>query len=161
MVEKEKTLTAKITPGMRDGERMVFEGECSETAECDTPGDIVVQLQLNRGAVEWRGDDLLCTRTISYAESMLGFEVILDDHPSRNKPVYRWEGGPIIGGTILTMKGGGMPKKGGGGFGDLKLRIEIGPPHVKLTDSDRDTLARIFGSPTFGLAPYQTLVKNE
>ena len=157
MVEKEKTLTAKIMPGMREGERMVFEGECSETPECDTPGDIVVQLQLIRGNIEWRGDDLMCSRTISYAESILGFELILDDHPSGGKPVYRWEGGPIIGGTILTMKGGGMPRNGGGGFGDLKLRIEIGAPHVNLSASDRETLARIFGSPKFGSAQYQTL----
>jgi DnaJ-class molecular chaperone len=156
MVEKEKSLTAKITPGMRDGERMVFEGECSETAECDTPGDIVVQLQLNRGAVEWRGDDLLCSRTISYAESILGFELVLDDHPSGGNPVYRWEGGPIIGGTMLTMAGGGMPKKGGG-FGDLKLKIEINPPHIFLTSSDRDVLGRIFGMPTFVSSSYQTL----
>lgn len=161
MVEKEKSLTAKITPGMREGDRIMFEGECSETPECDTPGDIVVQLQLIRGNIEWRGDDLLCSRTISYAESILGFEVILDDHPSGGKPVYRWEGGPIIGGTVLTMKGGGMPRNGGGGFGDLKLRVEIGAPHVNLSPSDRETLARIFGSPTFGSVTYQTLVKNE
>ena len=160
MVEKEKSLTAKITPGMREGDRIMFEGECSETAECDTPGDIVVCLQLNRENIEWRGDDLLCSRTISYAESILGFELILDDHPSGGKPVYRWEGGPIIGGTVLTMTGGGMPRKNGG-FGDLKLKIEVGAPHVTLSPSDRETLGRIFGIPTFGSASYQTLAKNE
>ena len=156
MVEKEKSLTAKITPGMREGDRIMFGGECSETPECDTPGDIVVQLQLVHGPTEWQGDDLLCSRTISYAESILGFELILDDHPSGNKPVYRWEGGPIIGGKVLTMTGGGMPRKNGG-FGDMKIRVEIGAPQVTLSPSDRETLARIFGSPSFGTAPYQTL----
>ena len=156
MIEKEKSLTAKITPGMREGDRIMFGGECSETPECDTPGDIVVQLQLVHGPTEWQGDDLLCSRTISYAESILGFELILDDHPSGNKPVYRWEGGPIIGGKVLTMTGGGMPRKNGG-FGDMKIRVEIGAPQVTLSPSDRETLARIFGSPSFGTAPYQTL----
>ena len=61
---------------------------------------------------------------------------------------------------MLTMAGGGMPKKGGG-FGDLKLRIEINPPRVSLSPSDREVLGRIFGMPTFQSASYQTLAKNE
>jgi DnaJ family protein A protein 2 len=160
MIERDRSLTANVRPGMQVGERIVFEGECSETLDSDSPGDIVVHLQLQGDRFEWRGDDLLCSRTISYAESILGFELMLDDHPSGSKPVYRWTGGPIIGGTVLTMADGGMPRKSGG-FGDLKLKIEINPPHVNLSPSDREVLARIFGSPTFGSAAYQTLAKNE
>jgi DnaJ-class molecular chaperone len=55
------------------------------------------------------------------------------------------------------MAGGGMPKKGGG-FGDLKLKVEINPPHVNLSPSDREVLGRIFGSPTFGSAAYKSLI---
>jgi hypothetical protein len=57
------------------------------------------------------------------------------------------------------MAGGGMPRKNGG-FGDLKLKIEIGDPHVTLSPSDREVLGRIFGMPTFVSSSYQTL-KNE
>ena len=160
MIERERSLIVNVIPGMREGERIVFEGECSETADCDTPGDIVVQLQWERGRLEWNGVDLFCTRLITYAESILGFEVVMEDHPSGTKPVYRWEGGPVVGGTVLTVKGGGMPKKGGG-FGDLKLKVEIGAPNVNLSPSDRETLGRIFGMPTFVSPSYQTLSKNE
>ena len=160
MIQRERSLTVNIRPGMQAGERVVFEGECSETLDSDSPGDIVAQLQLQGEGFEWRGDNLLCTRTISYAESILGFELTVEDHPSGDKPVYRWEGQPIIGGTVLTIAGGGMPKKGGG-FGDLKLRIEINPPQVTLSPSDREVIGRIFGMPTFQSASYQTLAKNE
>ena len=160
MMQRERSLAVNVRPGMQVGERIVFEGECSETLDSDSPGDIVAQLQLQGDGFEWRGDDLLCSRTISYAESILGFEVVLNDHPSGENPAYRWEGGPIIGGTVLTMTGGGMPRKSGG-FGDLKLKIEINPPHVNLTPSDREVLGRIFGTPTFVSAAYQTLAKNE
>ena len=159
MVDRDRTITAKIVPGMRDGERIMFEGECSETPECETPGDIMVCLQLEKSRVEWHGDDLHYTHRITYAESILGFEMVFDEHPSGGKPVYRWEGGPVIGGKVLTMAGGGMPRKGGG-FGDLKLKIEIGDPHVTLSPSDREVLGRIFGMPTFVSSSYQTL-KNE
>lgn len=163
MIERERSLTVNLRPGMQSGERIVFEGECSETIDSDSPGDIVVQIQLQGGGgFEWRGDDLLYSRTISYAESILGFEFVLADHPSGGNPVYRWEGGPIIGGTVLTMVGGGMPKKGGrGGYGDLKLRVEINSPQVDLTPSDREVLGRIFGVPTLVSSSYQPLVKNE
>jgi DnaJ-class molecular chaperone len=158
MIEKEKTLTAKIIPGMREGERVVFAGECSETPECDEPGDIVVALQLEKGRYEWRGDDLWCKHTVSYAESIMGFEVKMGDHPGGSQ-VYRWMGGPVIGGTVLTMTGGGMPRKNGG-YGDLKLMVEIQKPQVTLSDADREVLGLIFGLPTFVSTSYQIL-KNE
>jgi DnaJ-class molecular chaperone len=156
MIQRERSLAVNIRPGMQAGERIVFEGECSETPDSDSPGDIVVQLQWERGRLEWNGVDLFCTRLITYAESILGFEVVMEDHPSGTNPVYRGEGGPVVGGTVLTMAGGGMPKKGGG-FGDLKLKIEINPPHIFLTPSDREVLGRIFGTPTFVSSSYQTL----
>lgn len=159
MVEKDKSLTANIIPGMREGERIVFEGECSETVDSDGPGDIIVSLQLEKSGYEWRGDDLWYTHMISYSESILGFEVLMGDHPSGKNPVYRWMDGPIIGGSVLTMPDGGMPRKGGG-FGVLKLVIEIRPPTMTLTDADREALGRIFGVPTFVSESYQTL-KNE
>ena len=158
MVDRDRTVTAKIIPGMREGERIVFEGECSETPDCDEPGDIMVSLQLEKSRYEWQGDDLWCKHTVSYAESILGFEVMMSDHPG-GAQVYRWTGGPIIGGATLTRTGGGMPRKNGG-YGDLKITVEIQTPQVTLSDTDREVLGRIFGVPTFVSSSYQTL-KNE
>jgi DnaJ-class molecular chaperone len=160
MVERDRSLTARVVPGMQAGERIVFEGECSETAECDSPGDIVVQVQWQKNqnnGFDWRGANLYCSRKIKYNESILGFEIVIDDHPNGKSPVYRWEGGPVIGGTVLTMKGGGMPRKEGG-FGDMCITIEIEAPTVQLSTSDRDVLGRIFGSPTFASSVYQSLM---
>lgn len=160
MVDRDRSLTAKIVPGMREGERIVFEGECSETPECDEPGDIAISLQLERGRYEWRGDDLWCKHQITYAESILGFEVMMSDHPSGNNPVYRWTEGPLIIGSVLTMTGGGMPRKNGG-FGDIKIVIDIQKPQVTLSPADRESLGRIFGVPTFVSASYQSLKTND
>jgi DnaJ-class molecular chaperone len=160
MVDRDRTLAAKIVPGMREGERIVFEGECSETPECDEAGDIAVSLQLERGRYEWRGDDLWCKHQITYAESILGFEVMMSDHPSGSNPVYRWTDGPLIIGSVLTMAGGGMPRKNGG-FGDLKIVIDIQKPQITLSPADREALGRIFGMPTFVSASYQPLKTNE
>jgi len=144
-VETEKTMSAKITPGMRENENIVFERECSESPEYDVPGDLVITLRLAPSRYEWKGDDLLLTHTITFGESILGFTATLDDHPSRKQQVLTWAGGPIIHGTVLAMEGKGMPKKNGMGFGDLKLKLNVvEPPRVPWTDEQRRVLQTMF-----------------
>ena len=143
-VEVEKSVTAKIIPGMRENENIVFEGECSESPEHDAPGDLVIALRLTPSRYEWKDDNLYLTHSITFKESILGFVVTLDDHPSRKQQVLRWSGGPLIHGTVLSMDGKGMPKKGGG-FGDLKIKLNVTePPRTPWTDEQRKILETIF-----------------
>ena len=143
-VETDNSVTAKVTPGMREGENIVFEGHCSESPEYETPGDLVVTLRLAPSKYEWKGDNLHVTHTVSFKESILGFTVTLDDHPSRKQQVLTWSGGPLIHGTVLSMDGKGMPKRGGGGFGDLKIKLNVAePPRVPWTPEQRATLESI------------------
>ena len=144
-VEKERTLEAKVLPGMTNNERIVFEGECSDSNEFATPGDIVVTLHTDTGRYTWKDADLHYKHTITYAESILGFEFTLDDHPSGKRPSYVWTGGPLIHGSHLVFFGAGMPKKGSG-FGDLKVEIDVTPPVVtRWSDSDREKLEAVLG----------------
>ena len=143
-VEIDRTITAKIVPGMRENENIVYEGECSESPEHETPGDLVITLRLAPSRYEWKDDNLYLTHTITFKESIVGFVVTLDDHPSRKQQVLRWSGGPIIHGTVLSMDGKGMPKKGGG-VGDLKLKLNVTePPRTPWTDEQRKILETIF-----------------
>lgn len=144
-VETDNTVTAKVIPGMRENEHMVFEGQCSESPEYNAPGDLVITLRLGPSRYEWKEDNLHLTHTITFKESILGFVVTLDDHPSRKQQVLRWSGGPLIHGTVLSMDGKGMPKKSGGGFGDLKIKLNVTePPRVPWTDEQRKALETIF-----------------
>jgi len=143
-VETENSVTAKIIPGMRENENITFEGQCSESPEHATPGDLVITLRLAPSRYEWKDDNLHLTHTITFAESILGFVVTLDDHPSRKQQVLRWSGGPLIHGTVLSMDGKGMPKKGNSGFGDLKIKLNVvEPPRVPWTPEQRATLESV------------------
>jgi len=143
--QREKTLTARLVPGMSAGETITFPGECCESSDYDTPGDVVVMLRAAPSRYEWKGSDLHLTHTISFADSILGFEVTLDDHPSRKQQVFRWAGGPIIHGTVLAMEGKGMPRKNGGGYGDVKIKLNVKPPSlVPWTSEQRKALESIF-----------------
>lgn len=143
-VQTDNTVTAKVVPGMREGEHITFEGQCSESPEHDTPGDLVITLRLAPCRYEWKEDNLHLTHTITFKESILGFVVTLDDHPSRKQQVLRWSGGPLIHGTVLSMDGKGMPKKNGSGFGDLKIKLNISePPRVPWTPEQRAVLESV------------------
>jgi DnaJ-related protein SCJ1 len=156
-IEKEKNLQIRVVPGMKEGEQLVFSGECSDTLEFDSPGDVVLMLKLasdgSPARYEWKDSDLVYRHSVSYAESILGFSVVLGDHPSGTSPTYSWNGGPLIHGAVLVMPGGGMPKKeapnggpNGGGFGDLHLIVCIRPPPVVSWSADHSAkLAEILG----------------
>ena len=157
-IQKDKTIVTKIPPGTQPGHSVVFPGEGPESPEYDTPGDVILRFRLEPSRYEWKGDDLFLPHTISFAESLLGFELTLTDHPSRKHQVLTWSGGPVINGTILTMEGKGMPRKsgsggtsppstggGGGGFGDLKLKLSVvQPPLVPWTPEQRTALESVF-----------------
>ena len=143
-VETDNSITAKVTPGMRENENITFEGQCSESPEHETPGDLVVTLRLAPSRYEWKGDNLHLTHTITFKESIVGFTMTLDDHPSRKQQVLTWSGGPLIHGTVLSMDGKGMPKKFGGGFGDLKVKLNVvEPPRVPWTPEQRAMLETV------------------
>jgi len=145
LLEKDRTLSTKLQPGMRDGERVVFEGECSATLEHDIPGDLVLVVHLESSRYEWKENDLYYRHTISYAESILGFEFTLTDHPSGNSPTFVWKSSPIIRGAVLSISGEGMPRKGGG-FGSLHVSIDIVPPVATSWDTEtQQKLEDVFG----------------
>jgi len=156
--EREKSLDIKITPGMRDGQNLVFEGECSDSAEFERPGDVVLTLRRTDAGVgdldeyEWSGDDLTIRKSISYAESILGFSMTLDKHPGGTRSV-EWRGGPLIHGAMLKYEGGGMPRNGGGGFGALYIQVMVTPPPcVAWTPEDAAKLASVLGESVGGLS---------
>lgn len=151
-VEREKQLDIHITAGMRDGEQLTFAGECSDSAEFEEPGDVVLTLRRSDAGVgevdeyEWTGDDLWIRKVISFRESLLGFVVELKDHPGGTR-VFEWRGGPLVHGAVLKFTGGGMPKKAGG-HGILFLQVFVTPPEVKpWTPEEAAKLLSVVGGP--------------
>ena len=162
--EREKSLDIKIKPGMSEGEQLTFAGECSDSPEYDSPGDVVLTLRRATSedvAFEWKGDDLWIRHTVTFSESILGFTVSLSNHPDGKSPSYTWRGGPLIHGASLCFPNGGMPKKAGVGFGNLYVQVMITPPLiVSWTPEDAAKLQSVLGgsSQTLDAAELPTLV---
>jgi DnaJ family protein A protein 2 len=129
VIERETSLEAHIEPGMQEGDRLIFPGKCSESPEYESPGDVILIIRAAATDPDtWirRGPDLILEVTLTVAESLLGWERTIADHPS-NRPLHlSWTGGMVREGEILRVPGWGMPVKGRvGEFGDLRIACHV------------------------------------
>ena len=126
-LDQEKILEVKITPGMKEGETIVFSGECSESAEFESPGDVVLTIRRTDPETGWvvQGSDLLLQQTVSYAEAMMGVSFRLKDHPSGKSPLFVWNKGPLLHGSVLRATGWGMLG------GDALIEIHVTAPEAR------------------------------
>ncbi len=145
--EHEKELVIQIKPGMRDGETLVFAGECSDTPDFEEPGDVVLTLKrVEEEGWEWRGSDLHTTVHITFAEAILGFQKTLKDHPSGTPLHVGWSGIPLVHGAILKAEGKGMPIRDSNKFGTAYIQVLVeSPPQREWTAEERAQLRTLFG----------------
>jgi DnaJ family protein A protein 2 len=150
---QEKVLTAKVIPGMPVGEKVRFVGECSDSPDYETPGDVILNLVRaasdHEADLDWRGSDLHTTHSIEIADALLGFNATVKGHPTGKDLTLHWKGGPLQHEMVLVAKGLGMPVKGRPGqFGDLFVHIDVSVSNGELksgwTDAQRAALQSIF-----------------
>lgn len=146
-VEREKELVIGIKPGMHDGQTLVFPGECSDTADFEEPGDVVLTLRRadTDSNWEWRGTDLYTKVRVSFGEAILGFRREIPGHPSGSPLVVQWNGGPITHLTMLKAEGKGMPLSAGGhGVAHIEVHVDAPEPR-QWNDEERAQLSTLFG----------------
>jgi DnaJ family protein A protein 2 len=137
VIKRTAALDVCVKPGMQEGDRLVFPGQCSESPFHDAPGDVILVVRPVAGDAEgWarRGPDLMIEVSLTLAESLLGWERDIPGHPS-GKPLHIvWRGGVIREAEVLRIPGwgmpdiAGMPTQGTEAFGDLRVvcRVEGG-----------------------------------
>ncbi|QLK87190.1 molecular chaperone DnaJ [Arsenophonus endosymbiont of Aphis craccivora] len=140
-VEKYKTLSVKIPPGVNTGDRIRLNGE-GEAGENGAPaGDLYVQVNVARHAIfERDGNNLYCEVPINFAIAALGGEIdvpTLDGRVSLKIPAETQTG------KIFRMKGKGVKPVRGGMTGDLMCLILVETP-VKLNEKQK-ALLKEFG----------------
>jgi DnaJ-class molecular chaperone len=128
VVEREAVLDAKIEPGMQEGDRIVFPGQCSESPLFEEPGDVILVVRSATSDDDrWvrNGADLFVEVSLTQAEALLGWERILTGHPSGEPVHVVWRGGVIQHGARVVVEGSGMPVRGGAGRGMLVVQCRV------------------------------------
>lgn len=127
VLETEHKLDVQLQPGMCEGDRIVFPGQCSESHQFEKPGDVVLVVrEVNQGIWKRKEAELSSEIHISAAEAMLGWERTLEGHPSGENVHIIWSRRPLRDGEEVVVPGWGMPARTGG-KGDLKIMCRVDP----------------------------------
>lgn len=139
-VMKQRSLEVKVPAGVEDGMRMRYSGQGEPGYQGGPTGDLYVVLHVKEHDFFQRdGRDLLCSIAVSFPQAALGTEV---DIPTL-EGVHRLkvpEG--TQSGTVVRVKGKGVPVLNGHGKGDLLVEVRVQTP-AKLTKRQKELLAEL------------------
>src|SRR5205814_3021372 len=139
-VLRQRVVDAKIPAGVEDGTRIRFTGVGEAGVHGGPPGDLYVVLHVKEHPFfERQGNDLYCTVPISFTQAALGTEIevpTLEAEHTLKIP----EG--TQSGTVLKIRGKGVPVLNGHGKGDLFVEVRLETPS-KLTKRQRELLQEL------------------
>ena len=137
-VDKTKTLSIDVPPGVDEGTRIRKTGEGEAGPRGAPAGDLYVFIHLKRHAIfERDGTTLFARAPVSFTTASLGGTLHI---PGLNGEVHdiKLPAG-IQSGKQLRHRGAGMPVLQGRGAGDLVIQVEVETP-TKLTTRQRELL---------------------
>ena len=139
-VIQQKTIDARIPAGVEDGTRIRFSGVGEAGLQGGPPGDLYLVLHVKEHPFfERQGNDLYCVVPISVTQAALGTELhvpTLESDHTLKVP----EGAQS--GTVLKIRGKGVPVLNGHGKGDLFVEVRVQTPS-KLTKRQRELLEEL------------------
>jgi molecular chaperone DnaJ len=122
----EKKLPVRIPPGVDSGDRLRVSGEGEGGIRGGRPGDLYVIIHVRDSKIfERDGVDLYCRLPIDPFTAMLGGVVEVPTVSGMTK--MKVDAG-VQSGTVLRIKGKGMPALRGGSRGDLHVRLQLETP---------------------------------
>ena len=137
-VDKTKTLTVNVPPGVDEGTRVRLSGEGEAGMRGAPPGDLYIFLHVARHPIfEREGTTLFARAPISFTTAALGGEIVIPGPDGEQHHIRIAPG--MQSGRELRQRGAGMPVLQGRGRGDLVVRIEVEMP-TKLSARQRELL---------------------
>jgi len=132
-----RAINVRIPAGIKDGAKLKVAGKGLPGTRGGPAGDLFVTVHVSADDLFTRkGDDLLLTAPVTFAEATLGTTVRV---PTLNGAVSVKVPAGTPNGRTLRVRGKGAPKRGG--HGDLLVTIEVSVP-VRTTDDAKEALEK-------------------
>jgi molecular chaperone DnaJ len=133
-VRADKSVTVEIPPGVSSNNYLTLRGQGPAGVRGGPPGDLIVMLEVKDDErFERQGDDLVVELPVSFSQAALGAEFRV---PTATDDVAVPVPAGTQSGTVIRLKGRGLPRLGQGGTGDLHVRIHVWTPD-HLSDEQR------------------------
>jgi len=124
--EAKSTVSVRIPPGVATGNYLTLRGQGHAGPRGGPPGDLIVTLEVEDDErFERHGDDLVFDLPVSFSQAALGAELSVPT-PYGDERVKVVPGTQA--GTVLRLRGKGLPHLGSAGKGDLHVRIAVWTP---------------------------------
>jgi molecular chaperone DnaJ len=146
-VRAERVVDIEIPAGVSSDNYLTLRGQGAAGARNSTAGDLIIAIQVEEDQrFERRGDDLLYDLPITFSQAALGADLSVPS-PSGNVTVRVPPG--VQSGTVLTVRGKGLPSLAHGGRGSLHVRIQVWTPHRLSAEQKElfDRLAQVESQP--------------
>ncbi|TGD74138.1 molecular chaperone DnaJ [Mangrovimicrobium sediminis] len=136
-VERTRTLSVKVPPGVDTGDRIRLSGEGEAGMKGGPPGDLFVQISVKQHTIfERDGKHLYCEVPITFVDAALGGELEVPTLDGRVKLKIPPE---TQTGKLFRLRGKGVKPVRGGSVGDLLCRAVVETP-VALSKRQRELL---------------------
>jgi molecular chaperone DnaJ len=151
LVQKERTLSVDIPPGVEEGTRIRLSGEGQGSMNGGPPGDLYIFLSVQQHPIFQRdAQDLYCRVPIGMAMAALGGDIEVPTLNGSRAKITIPEGSQT--GRQFKLRGHGMPiLKGHGHHGDLFVEVRVETP-VRLSKKQKELL-RAFEAESAGSQP--------
>ncbi len=148
----DRTVTVDVPPGVSSNNYLTLRGQGHAGPRGGATGDLVVVLEVEEDErFQRHGDDLIYDLPLSFSQAALGagIEVPTPWGPEAIKVPPGTQAG-----TVLRMRGRGLPHLGSGGRGDLHVRVAVWTPERLTPEMEKlfRELAEHEGEPPAGRA---------
>jgi molecular chaperone DnaJ len=140
LVAKQRTIEVTIPPGVENGATRLVERGGNATREGRGSGDLELTIRVSPHEFFRRvGDDILCTVPISFARAALGGELEIPTLDGKGR--LRVPPGTQPG-SVLRIRGKGIPRRVVGGRGDQLIEVNIEVP-TQLTETQKELISQL------------------
>ena len=151
LVQKERTLTVDVPPGVEEGTRIRLSGEGAAGVNGGPPGDLYIFLSVAEHPIFQRdGHDLHCRAPVSFVTASLGGSIEVPTLDGGRAKVAIPEGTQP--GRQFRLKAKGMPVLRSAQRGDLYVELAVETP-VKLTKRQKELLREFDAESQAGTHP--------
>ena len=136
----ERTVEVEIPPGVSSDNYLTLRGQGNIGPKGGPRGDIIVVLEVEEDERFIRdGDDLIFDLPLSFSQAALGTEQEIPTVLGSERITIP---SGAQNGDVLTMRGKGLPRLGGGGKGSQHIRLHVWTP-TELTGEQEELFRRL------------------
>jgi molecular chaperone DnaJ len=140
LTKRERTVELTIPPGIDSGSTRVIEGAGNRVRPQRPPGDLELVIEVEPHPFFRRaGDDVVCRVPVTFAQAALGGEVMV---PTLDGKVMVRVPPSTQPGSVLRVRGKGIPHRVRGGRGDQLVELSVEVP-TKLSDRARELIEEL------------------